>query len=94
MELLARWSCGFDGLGWFVQATWESVQVGAGEAPVERHGGLLVAALEAKQPLLDLDQVGEVVGGQDLALDDGEADLDLVEPGGVDAPADCSPSRQ
>jgi hypothetical protein len=29
-------------------------------------------------------RVGEVVGGEHLALHDGEGDLDLVEPGGVD----------
>jgi hypothetical protein len=71
---------GLGGLGKLVQPAQEPVKVGAGEAPVERHGGLLVAALEAKQPLLDLGQVGEVVRGQDLALDDGEVALDLVEP--------------
>jgi len=38
--------------------------------------------------LLDLGQVGEVVGGQHLALHDGEIDLDLVEPGGVDRQVD------
>src|SRR6266446_8976366 len=29
-------------------------------------------------------QVGKVIGGQDLALDDGEVDFDLIEPTGVD----------
>jgi len=32
----------------------QPVKVGAGEAPAERDRGLLVAALEAQQPLLDL----------------------------------------
>jgi hypothetical protein len=44
------------------------VQVGSPEAPAERHRGLLVAALEAQQPPLDLGQVGEVAGGQDLVV--------------------------
>jgi hypothetical protein len=29
--------------------------------------GLLIAALEAEQAVLDLAEIGEVVGGQDLA---------------------------
>jgi len=33
--------------------------------------------------LLDLGQVGEIVGDEHLALHDREVDLDLVEPGGV-----------
>jgi hypothetical protein len=40
----------------------QPVQVGSGEAPAERDRGLLVVALEAKQALLDLGEVGEVVG--------------------------------
>jgi hypothetical protein len=59
-----------------LQAAQQPVQVRSGEAPVERHRGLLVAALEGQQASLDLGQVGEVVGGEDLALDDGEVDLD------------------
>jgi hypothetical protein len=31
--------------------------------------------------LLERVEVGEVVGGEELALDDGEVDLGLVEPG-------------
>jgi hypothetical protein len=37
-------------------------EVGASMAPVERHRGLLVAALEGKQAALDLGGVTEVVG--------------------------------
>ena len=33
-------------------------------------------------------EVGEVVGVDDLALDDGEVDLGLVEPAGVDGGVD------
>jgi beta-lactamase superfamily II metal-dependent hydrolase len=83
MEVRAWWSCGLGELLCFVQAAQELVQVGAGEPPVERDRGLLIAALEAKQALLDLAQVGEVVGRQDFALDHREDDLDLVEPRGV-----------
>jgi hypothetical protein len=46
----------------FVQPAEQPVQAAAGEAPVERHGGLLVATLEREQPLLDLAELDEVVG--------------------------------
>ncbi|MGH9116325.1 MAG: hypothetical protein ACRD0A_00110 [Acidimicrobiales bacterium] len=51
-------------------------EVGASEAPLEGRGGLFVAALEGEQAGLDLGEVGEVVGGEDFALDDREVDLD------------------
>ena len=50
---------------------------------VERSSDGIVAGLERGQPFADLIEVGEVVGGHDLALDDGEVDLGLVQPGGV-----------
>src|SRR4029450_8104767 len=77
-------SCGFGELLFLVESPKQVVQVGSGEAPVERHRGLLIAALEGQQPMGHLAQVGEVVGVQHLALHDREVDLDLVEPGGVD----------
>src|SRR5215218_7425885 len=66
-----------------LQAAQQPVQVRSGEVPVERHGSLLVAALEGQQASFDLGQVGEVVGRHDLALHDREVDLDLVQPRGV-----------
>ena len=63
-------SCCFGELLFLIEPPEQVVKVGSGEAPVERDRGLLVAALEAQQPLLDLGQIGEVVGGQDLALHD------------------------
>src|SRR6266508_5007602 len=60
------WSCRGGMLLAHIQPAQQPIQIGAGEAPVERHGGLLVATLEGEQATLDLDQVGEVVGGQDL----------------------------
>jgi hypothetical protein len=45
----------------------------------EALGGVVVAAFEVGQPVLDLVEVGEVVGCDDLALHDGKADLDLAE---------------
>jgi hypothetical protein len=58
-----------------VQALQEPVEVGLGVAPVEGNRGLLVAALEAQEAVFDLGEIDEVVGGQDLALHDGEDDL-------------------
>jgi hypothetical protein len=68
MEVRAGWLCRFPvGLGaGFVESAKQPVEVNAGEAPVERHGGPLVAALEAEQPLLDLGEVQEVVGVRTL----------------------------
>ena len=45
---------------------------------------MLVAALEVDEAALDLREVWEAVRGEHLAVDDGEIDLDLVEPRGVD----------
>jgi hypothetical protein len=60
------------------------VEVGAGELPVERRAGGLPVVLEGDDAVGDGVEVVEVVGGQDLALDDREVDLDLVEPRCVD----------
>jgi hypothetical protein len=40
--------------------------------------------LEGKQTLFELGQRREVVGGEELSLNDGEIDFDLIEPTGVD----------
>ena len=69
-----------DGL---VESLGQAVEVRAGELPLERGGDLLVAAAEREQPLVERVEIGEVVRGEDLALDDGELDLGLVEPAGV-----------
>src|SRR4051812_44758791 len=58
----------------------EPVEVGAGEAPVERCRGGVVAILEGEDPLGEGVEIGQVVGGQHLALEDGEEDLYLVQP--------------
>src|SRR5215212_233691 len=83
MEVRAWWSCGAGLLVVVVESAKKPVEVGLGVAPVERGGGLLVAALEGQQASFDLVQVGEVVGRQHFALHDGEVDLDLVQPGSV-----------
>ena len=58
----------------------ETVEVGAGELPLERLGDLLVAATEREELLLERGEVGEVVGREHLALHDREVDLGLVGP--------------
>jgi hypothetical protein len=55
-------------------------EIGARESPVERRADRLVIGLETQQALLDLLQAREIVGCERLALDDGEVDLDLIEP--------------
>src|SRR5207253_4156762 len=56
--------------------------------PLEGLGSRFVAPLEGEEASLDLGEVGEVVGGQDLALDDGVVDLDLVQPRRMDGAVD------
>src|ERR1700730_18918162 len=45
--------------------------------------GLFVALLKVQEPLLELGQGREVIRGERLSLHDGEVNLDLVEPTGV-----------
>jgi hypothetical protein len=56
-------------------AVHEVVQVGCGEFPAERPGGLVVPAGEGQQGGREFLEAGEVVGGDDFLLDDGEEDL-------------------
>jgi hypothetical protein len=62
----------------------EAVEGFASEVPVEGLGGGVVAVLEDHQPVGRLIEVGEVAGLDQLDPDNGEDDLDLVEPAGVD----------
>src|SRR6516162_7229699 len=59
-------------------------KVFAREVPVEGRCHGRVVLMEAQQSLLNFFKTYEVVGGQHLALNDGEIDFDLVEPAGVD----------
>jgi len=43
----------------------------------------LVALLEIDETVLELSQRGKVFRSEDLSVDDGEVDLDLVEPAGM-----------
>ena len=53
----------------------EAVEVGTGELPAEGPGGGVVVLLEGEDLGGELIEVLEVVGGEELALDDGEVDL-------------------
>jgi len=61
----------------------EPVQIAAGESPLERGSRLLVMTLESPEALFELRQRGEVVWREDFPLHDGEIDLNLIEPAGV-----------
>jgi DNA-binding NarL/FixJ family response regulator len=56
----------------------QPVEVGAGELPVEWAGGRVVAVFEGEYLAGEGAEAGEVVGDQQLALEDGEVDLCLV----------------
>ena len=62
----------------------EAGEIDAGELPLKRDGDLLVAAAQREQLLFERVDIGEVVGGQNLALKYRELDLGPVEPAGVD----------
>jgi hypothetical protein len=59
------------------------MQITAREGPFERFGGALVAGLEGHHVPLQIGQTLEVGGGEQLALNDREIHLDLIEPTGV-----------
>jgi hypothetical protein len=66
--------------GWWAGSRWEQA---VEELAAEVFGGGVVAHLEGQQRLGQLLQVGEVLWLEHLALDDGEVDLHLVQPGGA-----------
>src|ERR1019366_8176300 len=66
------------------QALEQLGEFGAGEFPLERLSEDLVAGLEGEDPGGQLLERGGIGRREDLALEDAEIDLDLVEPTGVD----------
>ena len=62
----------------------ELLEVVPGEGPVEGGGDLVVVVLERVEAVDDRLEAREVIWSQDFALHDGEHDLDLVQPGGVE----------
>ena len=59
------------------------MEIAAREGPLKGLGGFFIALLEAHELAFESGKLGEVVGIEDLALDDREVDLDLVEPTGM-----------
>ena len=67
----------------FLEAVGGDCEVAAGVAPIDRSGSPLAGSLEGSDPRGVLVEVVEVPWGQCYALQDGEVDLDPIEPGGM-----------
>ena len=59
------------------------MKIAAREGPFKGLCGFLVTLLKAQEGAFESGGCGEVVGVENLALDDRKIDLDLVEPAGV-----------
>jgi hypothetical protein len=66
----------------------QDIETAAGKGPLEGLVGLLITLLEPCQMVWKRGEAREVVGREELALDDGEIDRDLVEPASVDRGVD------
>ena len=64
-----------------------------GEFLLEGPCGGLPIVLKFEEAFGDSVETGKVVGGQNLALDDGEVDFDLIEPTGMDRSMDEGEAR-
>lgn len=53
-------------------------EVLSSEFPLERLGDRFVVALEFQESFSNRVEAGEIMGGQDLALNDGKINLDLI----------------
>ena len=76
-------SSGGETIGFLLELDKQAVKIVAGEGPLEGLSGFLIALLEAGDLTFESGRRGEVVGIEDLALDDREIDLDLIEPAGM-----------
>ena len=63
-----------------------------GKRRLKRHGpgNRFVVRLEVQEPLFDRLQIRELVGCEDLSLDDGELNLNLVQPTGMNRRVDLN----
>ncbi len=64
------------------------------EFPLEGLGDRFVVALEFQKSFGSGVEAGEIIGGQDLALNDGKVDLDLIEPTGMNGSMDEHQARK
>ena len=60
------------------------MKIAAREGPFERFRGSLIAVLESGQAPPERAEVWKIAWREQLALDDGEVNLDLVQPTGMD----------
>lgn len=80
-------------LGPWGQGSQHAAEVEPGEPPFERLGDHAVSLAEGEEGGLERSERAPLVGLEDLALDDAEVELDLVQPGGVDRGVDDSLRR-
>src|SRR5208283_1648645 len=66
----------------------KDMQVVASEGPLERFGGALIAVLESNRTAFEGFEIGEIAWREELTLNNGEVDLDLVEPTRMDRRVD------
>ena len=64
------------------------MQIAAREGPFKGTGSPRIVGLERQQTLFEFGQRREIIGREDLALDNRKVDLNLVEPTGVDGSVD------
>ena len=61
-------------------------EIPSSELPVRRFRHRLVVLLEARQPLLQRRQRGEIIGRESLASQDRKVNFNLIEPAGMHRP--------
>ena len=62
----------------------KGVKIATSEGPFERGSRPLIVVLKSEQALFEFGQRREVVGCEDLSLNNREIDFDLIKPTGVD----------
>jgi hypothetical protein len=76
-----------------VQLVKELREVTSSEFPLERLGDRFVVVLEFQESFGNRFEVGEIIGREDLALNDGKVNLDLIEPTGMNRSVDEHQAR-
>lgn len=76
-----------------MQLVKELREVLSSEFPLERLGDRFVVALEFQESFGHRFEVGEVIGRQDLALNNGKVNLDLIQPTGMNGAVDEHQAR-
>jgi hypothetical protein len=71
---------GLWGNGFLLELRHECGEVLASEGPLKRGGNLFVVLLKSQETLLEFRQRREIIWCEDLALNNGEVNLDLIQP--------------